>query len=125
MFAEELLAWFGPTDGEDFDEVLSHITQNGSLRDYQREFEKLGNRVQGWTQKALVGTFMGGLKLEVVDGIQMFKPKTLKEAISLARTRDEQVTRQRRFARPIPQNRPSATVTPVNQRAVIAPKRLG
>ncbi|KAH9724161.1 hypothetical protein KPL70_007389 [Citrus sinensis] len=125
MFAEELWARFGPTDGEDFDEALSHITQNGSLRDYQREFEKLGNRVQGWTQKALVGTFMGGLKPEVADGIRMFKPKTLKEAISLARTRDEQLTRQRRFARPIPQNRPLAAVTPVNQRAAIAPKRLG
>ena len=76
MFAEELWAWFGPTDGEDFDKALSHIIQSRSLRDYQREFEKLGNRVQGWTQKALVGTFMGGLKSEVTDGIRMFKPKT-------------------------------------------------
>ena len=40
-----------------------------------------GNRVHGWTQKALVGTFMGGLKVEVVDEIRMFKPRTLKEAI--------------------------------------------
>ena len=125
MFAEELWARFGSTDGEDFDEALSHITQSGSLWDYQREFEKLGNRVHGWTQKALVGTFMGGLKLEVADGIRMFKPKTLKEAISLAKTRDEQLTRQRRFARPIPQNRPLATITPVNQRVAISPKRLG
>ena len=61
------------------------------MREYQREFERLGNRVQGWTQKALVGTFMGGLKAEIVDGIQMFKPKSLKEAISLARIRDEQL----------------------------------
>ncbi|RVW68732.1 Transposon Tf2-2 polyprotein [Vitis vinifera] len=44
MFADELWARFGPTDGEDFDEALSHIKQSGSLRDYQREFEKLGNR---------------------------------------------------------------------------------
>ncbi|KAH9780314.1 hypothetical protein KPL71_008031 [Citrus sinensis] len=119
------LASFHLEDGEDFDEALSHITQNGSLRDNQHEFEKLGNRVQGWTQKALIGTFMGGLKLEVADGIRMFKPKTLKEAISLARTRDEQLTRQKRFTWPIPQNRPLAAVTPVNQRAAIAPKRLG
>ena len=34
---------------------------------------------------------MGGLKAEIVDGIQMFKPKSLKEAISLARMRDEQL----------------------------------
>ena len=125
MFADELWARFGPTDGEDFDEALSHIKQSGSLWDYQREFEKLGNRVHGWTQKALVGTFMGGLKPEIADGIRMFKPKTLKEAISLARTRDEQLTRQRRFACPIPPNRPAAAVTSINQRTSIVPKRLG
>ncbi|WJZ90933.1 hypothetical protein VitviT2T_010048 [Vitis vinifera] len=60
-FEEELWARFGPTECEDFDEALSRVKQMGSLQDYQREFEKLGNRVQGWTQKALVGTFMGGL----------------------------------------------------------------
>nr|TKS18114.1 hypothetical protein D5086_0000005970 [Populus alba] len=88
-FEEELWTRFGPTDCEDFDEALSHIKQVGSLHDYQSEFEKLGNRVHGWTQKALVGTFMGGLKPEIAEGIRMFKPQSLKEAISLARMKDE------------------------------------
>ncbi|KAJ9176931.1 hypothetical protein P3X46_012192 [Hevea brasiliensis] len=79
IFHAELWARFGPTKGEDFDEALSKIKQ----------FENLGNRVQGWTQRALVGTFMGGLKPEVADGIRMFKPTSLKEAISLAQMRDE------------------------------------
>jgi hypothetical protein len=43
VFEEELCAQFGPTDDEDFDEALSHIRQVGSLREYQQEFEKLGN----------------------------------------------------------------------------------
>jgi hypothetical protein len=73
-FEEELWARFGPSECEDFDEALSRVKQQGNLRDYQCEFEKLGNRVQGWTQKALVGTFMGGLKTEIADGIRMFKP---------------------------------------------------
>ncbi|KAA8519449.1 hypothetical protein F0562_013676 [Nyssa sinensis] len=59
-FEEELWAHFGPSGCEDFDEALSRIRQLGTLRDYQREFEKLGNKVRGWTQRALVGTFMGG-----------------------------------------------------------------
>ena len=46
---------------------------------------------------------MGGLKPEISEGIRMFKPKTLKEAISLARMRDEQLVRQRRLVRPPPQ----------------------
>ena len=51
-FQVELWARFGPSGCEDFDEALSRIKQLGTLRDYQREFEKLGNRVRGWTQKA-------------------------------------------------------------------------
>ncbi|KAK0588855.1 hypothetical protein LWI29_006264 [Acer saccharum] len=43
IFVEELWARFGPTDCEDFDEALSRVRQMGSLRDYQKEFEKLGN----------------------------------------------------------------------------------
>ncbi|KAF2296821.1 hypothetical protein GH714_005488 [Hevea brasiliensis] len=100
IFSEELWSRFGPTDCEDFDESLSKIRQTGLLRDYQWEFERLGNRVKGWTQKALVGTFMGGLKPEIAEGIRMFKPKTLKEAISLARMRDEQLLRQKKAIRP-------------------------
>jgi hypothetical protein len=93
IFEEELWARFGPTKCEDFDEALSKIRQVGSLRDYQKEFERLGNRVHGWTQKALVGTFMSGLKVEISDAIRMFKPRTLKKAISLARMKDEQIMR--------------------------------
>jgi hypothetical protein len=104
-FEDELWARFGPIDCEDFDEALSRIKQVGSLRDYQSEFEKLGNRVRGWTQKALVGTFMGGLKPEIAEGIHMFKPQSLKEAISLAHMKDEQMKRHRQFLRPTQVNR--------------------
>ncbi|KAK1568271.1 hypothetical protein Q3G72_022479 [Acer saccharum] len=80
IFVEELWARFGPTNCEDFDEALS--------------------------QKALVGTFMGGLKPEISEGIRMFKPKSLKEAISLARMKEDQLIRQRKFIRPPQFNRP-------------------
>ncbi|EEF41763.1 conserved hypothetical protein [Ricinus communis] len=86
---EELWARFGRAKGENFDEALSKIRQTGSLRDYQRQFEQLGNRVHGWTQKALVGTFIGGLKPEIADAIRFFKPKTLKDAIDYARMKDQ------------------------------------
>ena len=100
VFVQELWARFGPIDCQDFDEALSKIKQSGSLRDYQKEFKKLGNRVQGWTQKALVGTFIGGLKSEIAEGIRMFKPKSLKKAISLARIWDKQLTFQRKDTKP-------------------------
>lgn len=39
------------------------------------EFKRLDNRVQGWSQKALVGSFMGGLKPEIADEIRFFQPE--------------------------------------------------
>jgi len=122
-FEDELWARFGPSECEDFDEALSRIRQGGSLRDYQREFERLGNRVRGWTQRALVGTFMGGLKTEISDGIRMFKPQMLKEAISLARMKDDQLSRQRRFNRPVPSPPMRSTISPpsFNQAAPTVP----
>ena len=123
VFSEELWARFGPTDCEDFDEALSRVRQSGTLRDYQKEFERLGNRVQGWPQKALVGTFMGGLKTEIADGIRMFKPKTLKEAISLARMRDDQVSRQQKSIRSL--DRPTTdSPSPTEFKAAPSMKRL-
>lgn len=121
VFSEELWARFGPTDSEDFDESLSKIRQTGDLRDYQREFERLGNRVKGWTQKALVGTFMGGLKTEIAEGIRMFKPKTLKDAISLARMKDEQLLRNRKAIRPSLQ---SSSFSPTKIKQTTPVKRL-
>lgn len=120
-FKDELSARFGPSECEDFDEALSRIRQVGSLRDYQREFECLGNRVHGWTQRALVGTFMGGLKTDISDGIQMFKPQTLKEAISLARMKDDQLARKRRFVRPAPPTRAPLALPPTNRATPPAP----
>ena len=43
---------------------------------------------------------MGGLRSEISEAIRMFKTKTLKEAISLARMKDEQLQRQRRISCP-------------------------
>lgn len=37
---------------------------------------------------------MGGLDARIASGIRMFKPKTLKEAIGLARMKNDQINRQ-------------------------------
>ncbi|CAL1390315.1 unnamed protein product [Linum trigynum] len=92
-FSSELWARFGQTAGTGFDEALSRIRQTGTLKDYLTEFERLGNRVHGWTQQALVGTFLGGLKPIITDGIRIFNPKTLKDAVNLTRAREEQIER--------------------------------
>jgi hypothetical protein len=64
---------------------------------------------------------MGGLKMDISDGIQIFKPRTLKEVISLARMKDDQLARQRRGVRPANLMRAPLTFAPANQAAPPAP----
>lgn len=73
--------------------------------------------MKGWTPKALVGTFIGGLKTEISDGIRMFQPKLVKEVITLTKMRDDQVNRQRRVIRPS-NARSSVMTNQTNQPAV-------
>ena len=54
VFEKERIIRFRPTEIEDYDKALSQIQQHGTLREYQREFERLANHVSGWPQKALV-----------------------------------------------------------------------
>ncbi|RVX18083.1 putative mitochondrial protein [Vitis vinifera] len=52
LFEEELWAHFGPTKCEDFDEALTKVRQIGSLSDYQKEFERLAQNLEGATSLA-------------------------------------------------------------------------
>jgi len=64
---------------------------------------------------------MGGLKMNISDGIQMFKLRTLKEVISLARMKDDQLARQRRRVRHANLMRAPLTLAPANQVAPPTP----
>lgn len=72
----------------DYDEALSRVKQTDSLREYQKEFERIATRVR-WPEKALVGTFIGALKNDLAREVKVCKPKTLLAAIEYARLRDE------------------------------------
>nr|GMD47364.1 Retrovirus-related Pol polyprotein from transposon 17.6 [Ipomoea batatas] len=106
LFEEELWARFGPPEGTDFNEALKKLQQTGSLHDYHEEFERLGNRVHGWSEEALLGVYMGGLKSELADVVRMFRPKILRDAMAWARMKDDQLQRVRRSTRPLPYTRP-------------------
>ena len=66
---------------------------------------------------------MGGLKPEITEDIRMFRPRTLKEAISLARMKDDQITRQQRLFQP-PSNRAPPTLPPTQASPTVPVKRL-
>lgn len=96
LFEHEIMTRFGPIDYECLDEALPRVRQMGTLRDYQSNFERLANQVVGWPQSALVGTFLGCLCDDIADELRMAKPKTLHEAIGVAKMKDDQLMRRRR-----------------------------
>jgi len=68
-----------------------------------------------------VGTFMGSLKTEISDGIRMFKPQTLKDAIRFARMKDDQLSRQGTCVHPPPPVRAPLALPPATQAAPAVP----
>lgn len=90
------MARFGPSEYTNFDESLAHIKQSGTLREYQKEFERLANRVRDWPETALVGAFMGGLKPDLAAEVRVHRPRTYTEAIEIARVRDDYLSLTKR-----------------------------
>lgn len=72
---------------EDAMEDLTSLMQTGSLRDYCRQFDALLNKVTIYEEYA-VSIFLKGLKTELRCPVNMFRPKTLHDAYSLARLQE-------------------------------------
>lgn len=94
-FEKEIMNRFGPLEYADHDEALAHIKQTGTLREYQKEFEKLANRVRDWQESALVGAFIGGLKAEIAAEVRVHQPRTYAEKIDYARLHEDHLNSKR------------------------------
>lgn len=65
------------------------------VREYQAQFERIASRVQEWPEKALMGSYIGGLKEEIQSEVKLFHRTTLVHATSLARLQEDKLQRQR------------------------------
>ena len=88
---QALCVRFGPSDYENFDEALAKLRQTGSNREYQTQFERLASRVQKWRKRALVESYIGGLKDEIRFEVKLFHPTTLVHATSLAHLQEDKM----------------------------------
>ena len=116
-FTQALCVRFGPSDYEDFDEALTKVRQIGTVREYQMLFERLAARVQDWPQRAMVGSYIGGLKEEIRSEVKLFGPTTLLHATSLARFQEDKLQRLKRVSfpsksAPLPTTQPALLPTP-------------
>ncbi|GJS54793.1 hypothetical protein Tco_0628155 [Tanacetum coccineum] len=76
---------FGPSKYEDPQGALLKLLQLGTIKDYQREVEKLMNRVTGISDSLLISFYIPGLKLHLQRELLSLKPLTLGYVFLLAR----------------------------------------
>uniref|UniRef100_A0A1D1ZCI9 Retrotransposon-derived protein PEG10 n=1 Tax=Anthurium amnicola TaxID=1678845 RepID=A0A1D1ZCI9_9ARAE len=84
-FVDALEQRFGPHPFDDPLSALSKLLQSGSVMDYQREFERLRNRIRGVPDENILGTLLGGLQIPLQYEVRALNPPTLLEAMRLAR----------------------------------------
>lgn len=63
---------FDPSNYEDFDEALAKLQQTGTILEYQTQFKHLAAHVRHWPQRALVGSYVSGLKEEIHSEVKLF-----------------------------------------------------
>ncbi|KAL5816801.1 hypothetical protein ACOSQ3_025179 [Xanthoceras sorbifolium] len=97
-FTKALLLRFGPIDYEDPSEALTRLKQTSTVSIYQEEFEKLFHRVDELPEKFLIGCFIAGLKDEVRLDVKIKQPRSLTDAIGVARLVEEKNSLQKRGA---------------------------
>ncbi|KAJ8759120.1 hypothetical protein K2173_004127 [Erythroxylum novogranatense] len=95
-FTKALLKRFGPTDYEDPSEALNLLRQTSGLTTYQIEFEHLSNQVDDLPHHFLVGCFIAGLKDEIRLEVKIKQPRTLADAIGVARLVEEKNNLQKK-----------------------------
>jgi len=65
--------------------AFTKLRQNGSVEEYQTDFEILSNKISGVSEEFRISTFLSGLKDELRIIVTMFKSNTLVVAFGLAR----------------------------------------
>ncbi|GJS46529.1 retrotransposon-related protein [Tanacetum coccineum] len=83
-FEESVRNCFGPSEYEDPNGALSKLLQLGTVKDYQREFEKLMNRATDIPDSLLISFYIFRLKLHLQREFLVSRPTTLGDAFSLA-----------------------------------------
>ncbi|GJX18778.1 ty3-gypsy retrotransposon protein [Tanacetum coccineum] len=84
-FEERVKNRFGPSKYEDPQGALSKLLQLGTMEEYQREFEKLMNRVTDIPETLLISFYVPGLKLHIQRELLVSRPASLRDAFALAR----------------------------------------
>ncbi|KAL0317444.1 UNVERIFIED_CONTAM: hypothetical protein Sangu_2158700 [Sesamum angustifolium] len=78
----------GPSSYENHLQALFKVRQTGSLLDFQLDFERLCNRVVGFSLESISDCFLFGLCFDTQKELAILLPTSISQAIGLARLID-------------------------------------
>ena len=73
-FFKLLLQRFGPSAFDDFTGALTKLHQTSTMWEYQTEFEKLANHIEGLPDAFYLSYFISGLKDAIHFEVKIFLP---------------------------------------------------
>ncbi|XP_019459949.1 PREDICTED: uncharacterized protein LOC109359708 [Lupinus angustifolius] len=84
-FTRCLESIFGPSCYENHQAELFKLRQTGSVAEYQRQFEKLCNRIWGLSPEIILNCFLSGLIPEIRRELAVLRPTHIADALGLAK----------------------------------------
>ena len=75
---------------------LAKLKQEGKVQDYIEEFQRLQTLVRGWSDDALMGAFLEGLKPWLARELKLKQPRRLPEAMRVAEILEESYHAEKR-----------------------------
>jgi len=114
-FTSALEVRFGPSTFKNHQQALFKLKQTGTVVEYQKDFERLGNRVHGLTLAAITDCFVSGLKLPIQNEISIHQPATVSHAIGWAKPIESKIAASRPYQTShsrFPYNKPPLLPTP-------------
>ncbi|KAG7944170.1 hypothetical protein I3843_15G085600 [Carya illinoinensis] len=100
-FEKEFLLQFGPSPTINHHGQLAKLKQEGKVHQYIEEFRQLQTLVRGWSEEALVGTFIDGLKPWLAKEIKLKQPTRIQEVMRMAEILEESNTTEKRFSKDV------------------------
>ncbi|XP_071704201.1 uncharacterized protein [Rutidosis leptorrhynchoides] len=98
-YAEAIQKRFGSVIDDPLSE-LKNLKQTGTVQSYYGEFERLINKLEV-NEKYAISLFLGGLQKEIELAVRMFKPKTLEDALCLAKLQEDTIVAVKKRSAPL------------------------
>ena len=113
VFVDALQKRFGTNLYTNPQEALKELKQQGTVADYQNQFEALSTRVTGLSEQWLISFFVTGLNDYLKCQLRLAKPTSYHDAVALARLHVSlQHSLKPSFLSPPPSNRPKSLQPP-------------